>query len=229
MARKRKVTSDSSYQQFVIPIILVIVITAYVFIFASQKETQHNHQPPPSTISQTPTQQVLINTKQSHKNILLSISVKINGIGKGGNISPHHHKRTVIVYAYSVNSSAVIRTTSSLTYDGSNYFTGIINFGKVPQGAYLIKLTSPNTLQLLSKPKFQSLKNNQINTLSPITLYSGDINNANVLNVDDYNLILACFQNDNCTEPTIDFDDDGVVNILDYNLFLQSYKVLYNK
>lgn len=177
--------------------------------------------------SQTPSQ---ISATQApvSADMLIAVQVKINGIGQGGNTAPKHLTRRVRALVYGTGTDAVTTGTGYLTYDGHNYFTGTIHLGKLSQGAYFIKLVSDNTLQVLAKPEFQNLIINRINQIQPITLYLGDMNGDNILNIDDYNLVLPCFQDKNCqTASTIDFNDDGKTDVKDYNLFLQSFEILH--
>jgi uncharacterized protein YkwD len=161
--------------------------------------------------------------------MLINAQVEIYGVGKTGNPNPKHKTRQVIATIIGPGAQVITTGTAYLTYDGSNYFTGVIHLGKMSQGAYFIKLISPFTLQALVKPEFQNLKVNQTNNLSPVTLYQGDMNGDNVINIADYNLVLPCFQSlatcQNVSE--LDYNDDGVVDVRDYNLFLQSFQNQY--
>jgi uncharacterized protein YkwD len=179
--------------------------------------------------SLTPTSpQVSTTVAPVTNDMLISVSVKLNGIGSDGNPHPMHLTRKVTAYVYGAGTSPVTTGTGYLTYDGSNYFTGVIHLGKLAQGAYFIKLTSDNTLQILAKPEFQNLEIGQVNQIPPVTLLQGDMNGDNVINIEDYNLVLPCFQDKNCsTASTIDFNDDGKTDVTDYNIFLQSFLTQY--
>jgi hypothetical protein len=158
----------------------------------------------------------------------INVSVKINGIGQGGNEHPLHLTRKVTAYVYGTGTSPVTSGTGFLTYDGSNYFTGTIHLGKLSQGPYFIKLASSNTLQVLAHPEFQMLLISRVNTIPSVTLYQGDMNGDNVLDINDYNIVLPCFQNKTCdTADSIDFNDDGKTDVVDYNLLLQSFEILH--
>jgi uncharacterized protein YkwD len=160
--------------------------------------------------------------------MLINVSVQINGIGQGGNEHPLHLTRKVTAYIYGTGTSPVTSGTAYLTYDGSKYFTGTIHLGKLAQGPYFIKLVSNNTLQVFAHPEFQTLLIGKINPIPPVTLYQGDMNGDNVLDITDYNLILPCFQNKTCDSASqIDFNDDGKTDVVDYNLLLQSFEILH--
>jgi uncharacterized protein YkwD len=159
----------------------------------------------------------------------IAVSVKIFGIGQDGNPNPKHRTRKIVASVYDVSNQLVTTGTGFLNYDGSNYFTGVIHLGKMSEGAYFVKLVGDNTLQVLAKPEFQNLKVNQVNTIPTVTLYQGDMNNDNILDINDYNAVLPCFQSiPVCADTSqIDFNDDGVVDVRDYNLFLNSFEMLH--
>ncbi|HVA96898.1 MAG TPA: CAP domain-containing protein [Candidatus Acidoferrales bacterium] len=160
--------------------------------------------------------------------MLIAVSVKINGIGLDGNPHPLHLTRKVTAYVYGTAETPVTSGTAYLSYDGSSYFTGTIHLGKLSQGPYFIKLVSDTTLQVLAKPEFQMLLINHVNKIPSVTLYQGDMNGDNVLDINDYNLVLPCFQNKQCDSAfTIDYNDDGKTNVADYNLLLQSFEILH--
>lgn len=184
--------------------------------------------PKPTVVNKAPSTGPLTPTAEPvSPDMIISVSIKINGIGQGGNENPLHKTRQVTVNVYGVATTPVTTGTGYLTYDGSNYFTGVIHLGKLSQGAYFIKLVSPNTLQVLAQPAFQTLKIGKTNVIPAVTLYQGDLNGDNILDINDFNIALPCFQNSQCTDMRMDFNDDGVINVLDYNLFLQSYEVLH--
>ncbi len=159
----------------------------------------------------------------------LVVKVKVNGIGQQGNTNPKHLTRKVTVFVYAAGDEPVTTGNGYLTYDKSNYFTGVIHLGRLNQGAYFIKVVGENTLQVLAKPEFQNLNVNQVNVLPPVTLYKGDMNGDNVLDINDYNLVLPCFQHIQLCENAsiIDFNDDGITNVADYNLLLQSFEIVH--
>ncbi|HSX09643.1 MAG TPA: CAP domain-containing protein [Candidatus Saccharimonadales bacterium] len=159
--------------------------------------------------------------------MLISVTVMINGIGKDGNVTPKHLTRKVIAYVYDATAALVSTGTGFLNYNNNGAFTGVIHLGQLAQGPYLIKLASADTLQVLAQPAFQTLYINKENVIPPVTLYQGDLNSDNVLDINDYNSALPCFQSNKCADPALDFNDDTTINVLDYNLLLQSYEVLH--
>ena len=97
-----------------------------------------------------------------------------------------------------------------------------------PDLEQIIKLVGDNTLQVLARPEFQTLQIGQTNVIPPVTLYQGDMDGNNVLDINDYNLALPCFQDKLCPNANlIDFNDDGRADVRDYNLMLQSFETLH--
>ncbi len=88
----------------------------------------------------------------------------------------------------------------------------------------MIKVASNYTLVSLMIPQFQNLTSESINVLPVVPLTQGDLNTNNVIDINDYNLALPCFQNKSCeTKNIIDFNDDGKADVIDYNLLLSAF------
>lgn len=157
-------------------------------------------------------------------NVQISVKVKIAGIGKDGNPAPKNLTRHVTAMVYGVGEEPVATGNSFLTYDNQEYFTGTIQLGKLNQGPYFVKLVSDNSLQTLAKPEFQMLKIDQVNPIPAVTLYQGDLTRDNIIDINDYNAVLPCFQDKRCDQAkSIDFNDDGNTDAKDYNLLLKSF------
>lgn len=157
-------------------------------------------------------------------NVQISVKVKIAGIGKDGNPTPKNLTRRVTAMVYGVGKEPVSTGNLFLTYDNQEYFTGVIQLGKLHQGPYFVKLVSDNSLQTLAKPEFQMLMIDRINTVPAVTLYQGDITRDNIIDINDYNAVLPCFQDKRCdAAKSIDFNDDGTTDAKDYNLLLKSF------
>lgn len=154
----------------------------------------------------------------------LSISAKITGIGNGGNRDPRHFTRNVVVEIYDMKNQMVKQGYGYIVYDRTNLFRGIIHFGPVENSTYFIKILSPHMLKAAVIPTFQVLDSGKVNILPQVTLVQGDINDDNIVNITDYNISLACFQDKQCqSKELIDFNDDGLANVIDYNILLQDY------
>lgn len=72
-----------------------------------------------------------------------------------------------------------------------------------------------------------------------INLVAGDVDNNNILNINDYNILLSCVSDPDITnidnqalcntnanyKKLSDLDDNGTIDKFDYNLFLREYAV----
>src|SRR5579885_779154 len=177
---------------------------------------------PTPTIAPTPT--IDPDFVANPDDIQVFVAAKFPGIGKNENANPKHFTRHIQVNIFDLKNQPVVSGNGFLKFDG-NLFTGIIHLGKIQNSTYYAKVVGDTTLQALIKPQFQAFTTNHLNVLPDVSLVQGDLNHDNVLDINDFNLALACFQhNASCTDPrVVDFNDDGSVNILDYNLFLQGY------
>ena len=111
-----------------------------------------------------------------------------------------------------------------LSFNG-NYFNATIDLGTLSTGSYVVKVKLDNTLRK-AIPGIQTLTQGATTTLPIVTLVSGDINNDNVLDIQDYNIFLSCYGQNVCTQKKLaDFNDDGPVDGIDYNIFLISFIV----
>lgn len=169
---------------------------------------------------------------------VLNSTVFLHGIGQGGdntsasslgNMNPLHTTRAVTVEAYNASNQLVATKQGNILFNSTNGdFTGSIDMGQLVTGIYIIKIKVP---QYLKKPiqGIVTITSGQVNTLSPLALTTGDINNDNQLSALDYNLLLDCFSDlappRNCSDQskkdTADITDDGRVSQFDYNLFLR--------
>lgn len=156
--------------------------------------------------------------------VQLQVSVRILGIGSDGNKAPKSLTRRVTANVYGVGEKPVATGNAFLTWDGSTYFKGVIHLGKLSQGSYFVKLSTDNSLAVLAKPEFQNLMIDRVNEIPAVTLYQGDVTRDNVINIEDYQAVLPCFQDKRCDQAKeIDFNDDGLTDVKDYNLLLRSF------
>jgi hypothetical protein len=177
--------------------------------------------PPSSTSTPSPTPSIILNPIDTK----VHVSVRLAGIGQGGNKSPKHLTRQVVIAVFNLENRPVIAGNGFLKYNGKDAFEGTIHLGQVANGTYYIKIASANTLVSLVLPQFQTIHYDKQNSLPTIFLTQGDIDQNNVIDIDDYNLALPCFQRRACGGYTaIDINDDGSVDVIDYNLFLSSFK-----
>jgi len=146
------------------------------------------------------------------------------GIGPGANKSPKHLTRQAVVEIFDSSNKQVLTGNGFLKYNGTDSFEGIIHLGQLTNGIYYVKVSSINTLISIVLPQFQNLTSDKINVLPSVRLSQGDLNGDNVIDINDYNLALVCFQDKNCqAKDVIDLNDDGKADVIDYNLLLLAF------
>ena len=195
--------------------------------------------PPPGTITPTGTQ----------GGTQLALSIGLDGLGSTGDNggpngtrsvptppykSPKRPTRNVTVEIFNGNSNTLVGTkkTGTVTY-ANGVFTGTVDLGSgFTTGTYNIKVKSDGYLrrQILGV----TLTAGQTNTASPISLFAGDINGDNVINILDINILISCSTTtlsiDNhgaCGQYAAlsDLDDNGVVDLLDANLLIREFNI----
>ena len=163
--------------------------------------------------------------------------------GSGSTKNPKRPTRNVAIQVCNTNtdcsktnSNWVTTKTGTINYNaGSGKFTGNVDMGSLAGGSYNIYVKSDGYLRR------QVLGFNLtagINTLPPISLFVGDIDGDNAINMLDYNILISCsvFSTDNhgaCTGTPpnsqniilSDLDDNGVIDQLDYNLWIRELSV----
>lgn len=194
---------------------------------------------PMKTITPTP------RPSGSATSVTFSVSLCLHGLGNcgdnvspsaGGNTSPLHPSRTIQISVYNSQNSLVTQnSSSSITYSpNSETFTGIADMGSLAPGSYLIQIGSPGYLSK-SVPGIITVTQGAVISLTPISLVTGDINNDDQIDIQDYNILISCFGTKQttsaCTMPPTtqsqgaDITDDGSVDGSDYNEFLRELSV----
>lgn len=176
---------------------------------------------PSPTPTPTPTPSIIVNPTDTK----ITLSIRLLGIGQGGNTSPKHLTRQVVVVLYNVENRPVTFGNGFLKYNGKDAFEGTLHLGQLPNGTYYVKVVALNTLVSLIVPQFQTIQHDKPNVLPQIMLTSGDYDQNNVIDIEDFNVALSCFQTKSCpTKEGVDVNDDGQTNVIDYNLFLSSFR-----
>lgn len=111
-------------------------------------------------------------------------------------------------------------------------------------GIYQVRISTPGHLRKLLV-NTQNIRKSIVNTISPVTLVTGDADGDNSLNALDYNAYLDCglkdaislpmsdpastFNSTACkahpTRENTDANDDGIVDLTDYSLFFRELGV----
>jgi hypothetical protein len=224
--------------------VLATASPAYVAIGALPTSTPQPTATPFPTSTPNPTATAFPTNTPMPTPSKLNFTIYLHGIGESGdstnptgtslsNKNPNRRQRTL--YVTVVNSSNVETTTKQgfVNYDSSNgNFTGSVDMGtNIPSGAYTIKVKSNSYLRKAA-PGFFTIASGTDQTITPLTLVTGDINDDNALNILDYNILLGCYSDlgpasfcDTTRKLASDLTDDGNVNQYDYNLFLREITV----
>lgn len=148
----------------------------------------------------------------------LKLTVKIPGVGSSGNRKPIDQERDIEVFVSDRKDTQVADAIGTLTFDGSTFYVGEIDSGvTLPDGAYILRVRMDNTLRKVVSGQFVQIKEAAVNALPQITLYQGDFDQNNRVDIRDYNIFTKCLEE--CDEEAIvDLNSDGKIDILDFNL-----------
>lgn len=197
--------------------------------------------PPPGFALPTSIQSVPVQTTSSvagnTKSTKISLNLCLHGIGNcgdnvasqsAGNANPVHMSRQLTLSIYDKDFKLIKELTGEINYSPAiTKFTGLIDAENLPSGIYNIKISTPGYLPSFI-PAAQNIKTAQSNTLPDLSLVSGDVDRNNILNLQDYTLLMKCFdkpgEKNPCTaeqQQASDLNDDGTVNGVDYNLLMR--------
>ncbi len=175
---------------------------------------------PSITEAPKPTPSIITNPTDT----VVDVSIRVNGVGATGNKSPKHLTRQVSVDILDQSNKPLVSGNGFLKYDGKDLFRGEIHLGQLARGTYFIKVASNYTLVSQVLPEFQNVTDENTNILPTVNLTQGDLNKNNIVDINDYNLALPCFQSKICqTKNIIDFNDDGKADVIDYNILLSAF------
>ncbi len=171
----------------------------------------------------------------------INLKILLDGIGSAGdNANPNSYNfsnknpvtNTRDLKVTVLQGQTIINTTTCLVhYDSiSGTFTtspqAPCDMGNIATGNYEIKVKTDRYLQKIASNDL-NITDGQASTLPIVNLIAGDINGDNVIDLQDYNLLLNCysdFTNSKCSGSNLtsaDLNDDGKVNYADLNLFLR--------
>lgn len=188
-------------------------------------------QPTPTpTIQPTPTAPLTTNETVIEGLILLP------GISDiGGNKDPKHTSRKIYYQIFDNQNKKVYENSQAITFTttppmGGNpgFYARFSTTTLLPTDSYTAKVRIDNALWK-KLPIIISVKNHEINTIGSTTLITGDFGNTNSLDVSDYTLLVACYQeNPSCTandKLLTDLNDDGTVDNADLNILQRGFAI----
>jgi Mg-chelatase subunit ChlD len=196
---------------------------------------------PTPTLTPTPTPKpTAVPTQTTVPNAAINMTVYLDGIGSRGdntnptasslsNKNPQHQTIGAQTQIYTLNNNLIASGTGTLIYNATlGAFTGDVPISAgFPSGQYLVKVKTDYHLRK-QVDGIQTITASNDNTITPVSLVAGDIDNNNVINILDYNILIGCYSDltaaVSCTpaqQVASDLNDDGAVNQDDYNLFLR--------
>jgi hypothetical protein len=175
--------------------------------------------------------------------ILKFLSVKLHGIGSGGdntnptsagNPSPVVTTRTLNVELVGSSTTTYPAASGNITFDVvDGDFAGSITLDpSIPSGSYIVKVKSPQYLRK-QLTGILTITKGSVNSMPNVSLTTGDINNDNAITISDYNILIGCYSDllpakncDTAKKAASDLSSDNNVNADDYNLFLRELSVV---
>lgn len=189
----------------------------------------------------------------------LSFVIGLNTIGTTGtntvalfansNKNPQHPKRTLDVEVYNNSNQKVEEVEAEINYvadeDKPNYgkFIGSVNLADdFVTGNYTVKVKADGRLKK-QIPGIQKITAGTTNTMAPVNLIAGDIDNDNKIGILDYGILISCSifaktetaralcDQDESYRLLSDLNDDGEsdeiqkIDEFDYGYFIQEYSV----
>lgn len=177
----------------------------------------------------------------------LQMTIFLHGIGKSGdnanpvdsslsNKNPHHTSVPIEVTMYDTKTepnALVADESSTATYNTTNgNYTATIQLDDTFEAGQYNLFVNSNKYLTRRIAQTLTINDQEIKTISPLSLVAGDVDNSNALNILDYDLIIGCYSDFaapiSCSQnqkDSTDINDDGKVDQFDYNLFLRELSV----
>lgn len=181
-------------------------------------------------------------TIASQSSTQLAFTIGLTGIGSStNNKNPQRLLRDLNVQVFDDSDNKVSESTveNAMSYNpATGKFSAVVDMQNIASnGTYTIKVKSENYLRRLIPGIFtlaSDTRNPSSSETFQVTLFTGDINDDNAINIFDYNVLLFCMKDSTkdkvefCSpsaKRASDINDDGNVDVLDFNLFLRSLSV----
>lgn len=183
--------------------------------------------------TKTPTQIVTptgINASPPAGGASLRIAVTLPAIGtafNSDNKNPVRTQRPAQIQLVGAANSAPINASGTLTFNGSEY-AGYVIIPNVAPGNYQIKVRLDGTLYKVIPGVFNLSDKQSVNTPT-VKLVTGDFNQDQVLDLLDYNIMLACVQKKPACSQAMqilsDLNSDGKITEADYSIFIRQFDI----
>jgi uncharacterized protein YvpB len=159
--------------------------------------------------------------------VTVNFALSLSGIGTntsgGENNNPRNPLKSAVVQLRDSSDKTIQTKNTTVSYSKTTgLFSGSVSFSSLQSGFYIIAVKLPNTLNKEARNWFQPGGTINEPTLLPL---SGDIDGNNVINILDYNDLIACYGSRFASCPfkqTADLNDDGQVDGIDYNILIRA-------
>jgi hypothetical protein len=153
----------------------------------------------------------------------IALSLIIPGIGERENVNPNPSTRTAEIQTYNTAGDLVKSGSGQITFDQNTLtFKGTVSLGTIESGIYRIKVRIDNSLWKAINGI--SLTSGQTTNTQNLKLITGDLNQDNILNLLDYNAMLACYGTKQCAQKTkADLNMDSAVDEKDLNILYVAF------
>jgi hypothetical protein len=192
------------------------------------------------TSSVTPTQIPTVTLTPGETGLKLSLSLP--GISKvnGENAHPLRTRRIVKVTVYDNGSPddahiKVAEKTGTVDFNPTTArYEGTVGIGTtLDTGTYTVKVRMDNTLKKQLPGAVSITKGKADNNTPPAELVTGDLNQNNALDIQDFTNVMACYNHlAACTGDVLilgDLDDDGVTNGDNDDISIMQYNTINRK
>lgn len=170
----------------------------------------------------------------------LKLSLSLPGISKtnGENAHPLRTRRAIKVTVYdSVNESTekVAEKTGTVDFNPTTAkYEGNVGIGTtLTTGNYIVKVRMDNTLKKRLPSIVHIVQTTPDNPTSTAELVTGDIDQNNALDIQDFTNIMACFNHQPACSGDIltlgDLDDDGITNGDNDDISIMQYNTINRK
>lgn len=198
---------------------------------STNSPTPTKYASPTPTKTPTPTSIPTATPTIAPNHTVLNLALILPGIGpkttsNNDNPNPIQKNRTATLRIYDASNKLIKTASGNVTFD--NKYSGRFDLGSdFKSGNYTITVALNNTL-FKKIPNIVSITSSQTNiTPYEVKLSSGDLNQNNRLDVQDYSAFIACYRNLISCSPELkklaDFNDNGELDIFDNAIIVNGF------
>lgn len=168
---------------------------------------------------------------------VLNLKIQLPGIGNGAtnlglNSTPIRPQRLGTVEILTAQNVASMTANGTFTYNSStSVYEGQFSLGNnLPSSAYNVRVKIDNTLKKVLPGQIQINAGQTANqTVPPVSLISGDLNNDNTLGIIDWTFMIACIKNESACTSSVrslaDLNDNGSIDERDVQILQRGFAI----